>query len=180
MLAALVLALATGPMPAQDAVPVTPGGAAASTGSIWPPLAGDGLRTLDGTVLGLEDLDGRWVLLDFWATWCAPCIAELPTLRTLADQHADDRLLVLGVSMNHSPRGTVKAWLQRQQIRWPQIHDGRGFDGRLPRAFGVEALPRTVLVNPHGRIVAVDLRGAELIGTIAALIVGDDPAASRQ
>ena len=140
--------------------------------SIWTGLAANGLRTLDGSVLEAQELAGRWILLDFWATWCAPCIAELPTLRAVHERYPPDRLLLLGVSMNRTTRATVKAWLQRQEVNWLQIHDGQGFGGRLASALGVDALPRTVLIDPDGRVVAVDLRGDELLGTLEVL-VGD-------
>lgn len=72
--------------------------------------------------------------------------------------------------MNRTSRAKVKAWLQRQQATWLQLHDGQGFGGRLPRQLGVDAIPRTVLIDPEGRVVAVDLRGDELLGTLEVLV----------
>lgn len=179
LLAALFLVgcttiLGTRPLISQQVVtepsgPHSPGAREPAT-SIWPTVTGRGLRTMDGDRLQVADLEGRWVLLDFWATWCAPCIAELPTLRSIAERYPPERLLLLGVSMNRSSRATVRAWLQRQRATWPQMHDGRGFDGPAAQALGVETLPRTLLVDPDGRIVAVDLRGNELLATIEALV----------
>lgn len=140
--------------------------------SIWPAVIGDadGLRALSGDRLRIDDLEGRWILLDFWATWCAPCIAELPTLRSIQQRWPAERLLVLGVSMNQSSRATVSSWLRRQQADWPQLHDGQGFAGPVARALGVEVVPRTLLVDPRGRVVAVDLRAEELLATLEALV----------
>ena len=138
--------------------------------AIWPAVVGDGLQTLDGQPLERQQLEGRWVLLDFWATWCAPCIAELPTLRRIHETWQGTEHLILGVSMNRSSRARVMSWIERQRAEWLQLHDGQGFAGPVARALGVEVVPRTLLVDPAGRIVAVDLRGDELISAIETLV----------
>ena len=128
---------------------------------------------LDGETWTVEDLQGRWVLLDFWATWCTPCRAEIPHLKQLHERHPD-QLIVLGVSVDRQERRSVLRFLRRQGIEWPQVHDGRGFDGALARHYGVESVPASVLLDPAGRIVARDLRGEVLVAAVDSL-VGAEP-----
>lgn len=128
-----------------------------SSSGVW---AGLEMEDLSGRVWQPADLLGRVVLLDFWATWCAPCLEELPNLRRIAGEL--EGATVLGVSLERTTRAELRSFLLRQEIVWPQVHDGLGLAGPLARRFGVEAVPRTVVVDARGRLVAVDLRGEAL------------------
>ena len=120
-------------------------------------------RTFEGEELAAKDLLGRIVLVDFWATWCAPCLEELPNLRRIHEELASRGVLILGVSVDQtSDRAQLRTWLRRNEIEWPQVWDNRGVDGQLAKRFGVEAVPRTVVIDRAGRMVAVDLRGDAL------------------
>lgn len=118
------------------------------------------------------ELKGRVVLIEFWATWCAPCLSQIPLLRKLRAQYGPERFEVLGVSLNSSGRRDFVAWVNRQGVAWPQVHDGRAFNGRVARTFGVGALPASVLIDQRGRVVAANLRDAALEGAVAALLYG--------
>jgi thiol-disulfide isomerase/thioredoxin len=118
------------------------------------------------------DLAGRVVLLDFWATWCAPCLADVPFLRQARARFPPDRLTIIGVSLDTGDRRTLTAWLNRQRVDWPQIWDDKGYDGPLARRFRVDALPRSVLFDANGRAVAVNLRAGRLLDTLNQLIPG--------
>lgn len=144
--------------------------------SVW---ANFEARDLDGAVWTAEELSGRVVLLDFWATWCAPCLAEIPTYRRATDRFGDAGFLVLGVSIDRTERRQLQSFLRRQGIVWPQIHDRRGLDGPLARRFRVEAVPRTFLVDRGGRIVGVDLRGEVLLAALPALIATEPTPTAR-
>jgi thiol-disulfide isomerase/thioredoxin len=124
---------------------------------------------LDGRRWTARDLRGRVVLLDFWATWCAPCLAQIPELQALRQKHAGGGFEILAISINSSTRRDVVAWLKRQQVTWPQVHDGRAFNGPVARAFGLQALPASVLLA-DGRIVAENLRGERLERAVQALV----------
>ena len=128
--------------------------------------------TVDGRRMSFEDLRGRVVLLDFWATWCAPCLAELPRLRRLHEELEDAGLTLVGVSLDAMEPRRFASWTRRQRVTWPQVRDGRSYGGALPRLFGIEQLPATVLVDRDGRMAARDLRGARLEEAVRALLAG--------
>lgn len=133
---------------------------------------------LEGNAWSREQLDGRIVLIDFWAIWCAPCLAEIPYLHEVAARHPD-RLVVLGVSLDRVPRRDVIAWLTRQRVDWPQMYDGRGFSGDLALAFDVEELPTSVLIDHRGRVRALTPRGEDLITAVDALVAEMPATAGR-
>ena len=113
------------------------------------------------------ELHGRVVLIDFWATWCAPCLQQIPHLRRLRSAYGD-RFEVLAISLDSRPRRDFVAWVNRQGLSWPQVHDGRAFNSPAARPFGVRALPASLLLV-NGKIVARNLRGAALDRAVAHL-----------
>jgi thiol-disulfide isomerase/thioredoxin len=126
------------------------------------------------------DLHGRVILIDFWATWCAPCLADMPRLKALRESHAREDFEVLGVSLDVRSRHSLVSWLNRQRIDWPQIHEKSGYGGSVPRLFGIESLPRTVVIGRDGRIAAVDVRGERLASIIDTLVAGAPAAGDRK
>ena len=134
-------------------------------------------RDLQGAVdaLNVVDLHGkRWtanelrdrvVLIDFWATWCAPCLVQIPEFKRLRATYGD-RFEVLAISLDSRSRRDLVAWLNRQEVTWPQIHDGRAFSSPSARKFGVAALPASLLVV-NGKVAATNLRGERLARAIA-------------
>lgn len=129
-------------------------------------------RTTDGARMTLDALRGKVVLLDFWATWCAPCLVELPRLRRLHDELGSTSLVIVGISLDTIEPRRLASWTRRNDIGWPLVHDGRGYNGALARQFGVEELPATVLFDRDGRLAARDLRGERLEAAIRALLAG--------
>jgi thiol-disulfide isomerase/thioredoxin len=132
-------------------------------------------QTIDGDRLGPDQLRGRVVLLDFWATWCAPCLAELPRLKKLYASYSRDQLAIIGISLDTLERRTFRSWLSRNGIHWPQVQDGRGYNGTLARTFDVQQLPVTVLLDRDGRVAHRDLRGTRLEAAIRELVPRDTP-----
>jgi thiol-disulfide isomerase/thioredoxin len=116
------------------------------------------------------DLRGRVVLIDFWATWCAPCLADLPGLKRLRARHARADFEIVGVSLDATGRRSLVSWLNRNRIEWPQINEPGGYSAVTVRLFGVDRLPSTILVDHDGSIAATNLRGSELIDRVDALI----------
>lgn len=137
-----------------------------TSGGVW---SGVELRDLDGKVWTAEDLLGKIVVLDFWATWCTPCLAELPKLRALDEAYGDD-LLILGVALDSMERRDLRSFLRRHGARWPQIHRPTGLDDSMAEAWGVEAVPAVRIIDRQGRWVASDLRGRALELTVRRLI----------
>lgn len=132
-------------------------------------LGAGGVTTLAGKTLTRDALRGRVVLVDVWATWCAPCLAEMPTLKRLQATHADD-LLIVGVNVDSLPRRDLRQWLARKDITWAQLFDGRGVNGPLASQLNVEFLPRSFLYDEDGRLVATDLRGETLVRAVSVLV----------
>ena len=143
-----------------------------SQGSIWRATR---WTDLDGKTWTAAELEGRVVLLDFWATWCAPCLAELPNLRQLAERHPSDDLILLGIALDTIDRTRLRSFLRRHDITWPQVHEPRGVEGEIARRFGVEAVPSTFLVDRAGRLVARDLHGRALEVTVETLVQKKPP-----
>jgi peroxiredoxin len=117
-------------------------------------LASVRLSLADGEMLSLGDLLARGpVLLDFWATWCKPCVASVPALQSLYDRLRDDGFTVVGISVD-GPRNfsKVRPFVTRMGITYPIAIDR---DGSLQRFFQVTAVPTTILLDADGRIAAV-------------------------
>jgi thiol-disulfide isomerase/thioredoxin len=152
VVASLVLAL--GLSPAPGAAPSVP------------------LRDVHGEPISLYALRGRVVLLDAWATWCAPCLADLPMLKRMARTHPDT-LAIVGISMDRMPRRDFISWLRRKDVTWRQHFDGRGYDSPAAEHLGINAVPDTWLYDANGRLVARGLRGAQLEAAVALLIERD-------
>lgn len=155
LLALAVTALLVTPLPAPS-----PLDALTETGRI---------TTLNGDVLSARDLRDRVVLVDVWATWCAPCLAEMPTLKRLHNRHAST-LRIVGVNVDSLPRRDLRQWLARKNIMWPQLFDGRGLRGPLSTRLKVDSLPRSFLYDTRGRLVATDLRGETLARAVDTLV----------
>jgi peroxiredoxin len=126
-------------------------------------------RTLDDQEIKLADLRGKVVLLDFWATSCGPCVAELPTLRKAYDKYADQGFTVVGISFDRDAETACK-FLAQAKDSWPQIWAKGGPESELAKLYAVSAIPATFLIGPDGKVVAKDLRGRKLERAIAELL----------
>ncbi|HEY9548271.1 MAG TPA: TlpA disulfide reductase family protein [Kiloniellaceae bacterium] len=109
-------------------------------------------ETLDGTAASLSDFRGRVVLVNFWATWCAPCVAEMPALERLHQALADEGLAVLAISQDRDGAAVVNPFLARIDLQHLPVYlDAKGV---LGRAFALKGLPTTFLVDREGRVLA--------------------------
>lgn len=139
VLAALAgLALGSACSPRDAAVAETP----ASLAPEWT------AEDLEGKARSLSELRGKVVLLDFWATWCAPCRAEIPEYIALQAKHAADGLVVVGMSLDTLPAEAVRAFVRKAGINYPVILT----DGEIAATYGVQVLPTTVLIDREGRV----------------------------
>ncbi len=125
-----------------------------------------GLRTslLDDGNLKLEQLSGKYVLLDFWATWCGPCIGEIPNLKKLYESTPREKFEIVGI-LGRSTRKNLDILIEGHGITWPQI-----LSDKIVADYGVSLFPTTLLIGPDGTVIARDLRGAELDKKIHELI----------
>ncbi len=125
-------------------------------------------QDLSGRPVLLESFKGKYVMVDFWATWCAPCIAELPRLQAAYRKHHDAGFEIVGVSLDET-RTPVVDFVKVRRLPWIQLHNGTaGAD--LVEAFGVSSIPASYLIDPEGHISRLDLRGPALEATLAKLI----------
>jgi peroxiredoxin len=119
------------------------------------------LTTLDGKPFKLSHLRGKLVLLDFWATWCGPCVAELPNLKKLHEQHAADGLVVVSISFDRDA-DTARHYAADKGLTWTQLWAEKADKGPLAELYGVSAIPATILIGPDGKVVTRDERGESL------------------
>ncbi|MEM1441628.1 MAG: TlpA disulfide reductase family protein, partial [Verrucomicrobiota bacterium] len=120
---------------------------------------------LDGEEVDLAMMTDKVILIDFWATWCAPCIAVLPELKEVYSEYQDQGFEVIGVSLDEN-REELTSFLTENEIEWPQYFDALGGENEIAQRFGIRKIPATFLVGKGGRIVAADLHGEELTSAI--------------
>jgi thiol-disulfide isomerase/thioredoxin len=117
-------------------------------------------KTLEGKEVNLKDYRGKVVLVDFWATWCGPCIAEMPNVKKLYKEYHDKGFDVLAISVDANKAALVK-FLEKEKLPWTCIHDMAG-DDSLSNQYGVMFIPLPILVDREGRVVSMSARGPEL------------------
>jgi cytochrome c biogenesis protein CcmG/thiol:disulfide interchange protein DsbE len=100
----------------------------------------------------IADYRGRWVLVNFWASWCAPCRSEAPALETFQRQHSPEGFTVLGINLDDTSDDAI-AFVRRYGLTYPQLRDGDGSDRR--DAYGMTGFPESFLVDPAGKLAVI-------------------------
>ena len=125
----------------------------------------------DGRAVDLAQLRGKVVLIDFWATWCGPCVAELPNVRKVYDQYHAQGFEVIGISLDlEHDRRKLENFLKENGMPWPQHYDGKGWKNELAVKYGINAVPAMFLLGKDGRIASTEARGPKLEAEVKRLL----------
>jgi peroxiredoxin len=125
------------------------------------------VKTLDGATLRLADFRGKVVLLDFWATWCDPCIGETPHLQAVWEAFGSDRrFAMIGLSLDQDVKAP-KAYAEKHRLKWHQGFLGSPSQTKLPAAYGLRGIPSIFLIGPDGKVLAKGLRGPAIKQAVA-------------
>lgn len=127
------------------------------------------LPDINGKLFSLKSLRGKYVLVDFWASWCRPCRMENPNVVKAFNKFSSKNFTILGVSLDKEKADWIKA-INDDGLYWHQVSDLKFWDAEVVSTYKFEGIPFNVLVDPQGIIVAKDLRGEELINTLEKVL----------
>lgn len=143
-------------------------------GSKARPIQGPGL---DGRPVRLDQFKGKVVLLDFWATWCMPCLQEIPNVVRLSQRMKGRPLAIVSVSLDRKGQGErLKAFVAKNEMRWDHVYDGLAWESPIVKAYDVTGIPAMFLIDDSGTIRRTALRGAELEHAIDEELARVEPA----
>jgi peroxiredoxin len=135
-------------------------------GQPFPSLSG---TTVDGKAISLAACKGKVVLVDFWATWCGPCVRELPNVKAAYEKYHAKGFDVVAVSLDEN-KAKLTEFIAAKKIPWPQIFDGKGWENAVAKQFKVQSIPAAFLIDREGRLVAKSVRGPALEEALAKAI----------
>ena len=138
------------------------------------PLLGKPLGDLKFTSIKGKDVDiakykDKVVLIDFWATWCGPCVRELPNVKKTYSKYHDNGFEIIGISLDRD-RERLENFIQKNEMPWPQHFDGKGWKNEIAVRFEIHSIPSTFLLDKQGIIRHVNLRGSALDSAVAEVL----------
>jgi thiol-disulfide isomerase/thioredoxin len=109
-------------------------------------------KAADGTPISTESLKGKLLVVDFWATWCGPCMAMVPHMVEMNEKYGSKGLQIIGISLDQD-RSAMLAVTKEKHMTWPEYFDGQGWDNKYAKQYGVQGIPFTALVSPEGKVL---------------------------
>jgi len=123
-------------------------------------------KDVAGKPLSVAKYKGKVVMVDFWATWCRPCVAELPNVQETYKKHHEKGFEIIGISLDQD-EAKLTNFVKAKEMPWQQFFDGKGWGNKLAVKYGVQSIPMTFLLDGEGKIIGKGLRGEELDGAVA-------------
>jgi peroxiredoxin len=124
---------------------------------------------INGNPVSLSQFKGKYVLVDFWASWCQPCRIDNPNVVRAYNEFKNKNFTILGVSLDQNKDAWQKA-IQQDSLTWTHVSDLKFWDNAAATLYGVQGIPYNVLVNPQGEIIAENLHGEEIVQTLRQVI----------
>ena len=123
---------------------------------------------LDGQAFDQKSLAGKVVLVDFWATWCGPCVAEIPNMLEQYEKYHAKGFEVVGISLDEE-KDKVDAFVSEKKIPWPIIYAGKGWQDPVAQFYGISGIPQLILIGRDGNVITLNARGEKLGERLAEL-----------
>ncbi len=128
-------------------------------GSVAPEIS---MAGPDGTVVSLSSLKGKYVLVDFWASWCGPCREENPNVVAAYKKYKDKNFTVFGVSLDNNKEKWAQA-IADDGLTWSHVSDLKGWSSAAAITYSIRSIPSNVLIDPDGKVIALNMRGQQLM-----------------
>jgi peroxiredoxin len=126
-------------------------------------------KDLNGKPISVSAYKGKILLVDFWATWCGPCVGELPNVLKTYEKYHGKGFEIVGISLDQEEK-KLRDFIKSREMPWQQYFDGKGWQSKLAGTYGIMSIPATYLLDKEGNIAAKNLRGDDLATEVGKLL----------